>query len=137
MGSVSPVLGQSSHGAVQSPEHPGLWDLGCLLRYGPHGPSISPITGPPALTPSHPVTTLPSSPERVFGFMPAAVCVTSPACLIHGAEAKLAAGAPLLPQPLGLQSPSVPKWVPLATPALLPSQPDRGGAAGPGQSAEG
>lgn len=103
----------------------------------PLGPSISPTTGPPALTSSHPVTTLPSSPERVFGFMPAAVCVTSPACLIHGAGGRLAAGAPLLPQPLGLQSPSVPKWVPLATPALLPPQPDRGWAAGLGQSAEG
>lgn len=47
-------------------------------------------------TVAHPVSALPSSLEREFGPVPTApspaVCITSPACLIHGAGGKQAAG---------------------------------------------
>lgn len=100
----------------------------------PPEPSISPTAGPPALASSHPVTMLPSSPERVFGFVPVVVCVTSPACLIHGAGGRLAAGAPLAAppapcRPISQCSKVGATWDPLLLPAF-PSQPRLSSGAG-------
>lgn len=79
---------------------------GISPKLGQSPRSRAPPSNPKHL--SHPVSTLPSSPEREFGFVPTApspvVCVTSPACLIHGAGRKQAVGLggdAAVPQSLG------------------------------------
>lgn len=94
----------------------------------PPAPGISPCAGPPAFASSHPTSALPSSPERALGFVPALVCVTSPACLIHGEEGALQRGP--LSCPPALWHPSAPQWVLLGTPLLPAPHPDPGWAAG-------
>lgn len=120
MGSGSPVLGQSSRGAVELPEQLGLWDpcptLGACGDTAPLGPASLPPPAPGShiLPPCNHAAQL--SGAGIWLHACSGVCYL-PACLIHGAGRRLAAGPPLLPQPLGFQSPTVPKWVPLATPA--------------------
>lgn len=94
-----------------------------LPQAGAEPPQQRPPSNPKHL--SHPVSTLPSSPEREFGFVPTApslvVCVTSPACLIHGAGRKQAVGLggdAAVPQSMGsrLSSPQNSGGVELSPP---------------------
>lgn len=84
---------------------------------------------PPALTPSHHAAQL--SGAGIW------LRARSGVCYLRGmfnswGRRKAGSGAPLLPQPLDFQCPSVPKWVrPLL---LLPSQPDPGWARGWGRA---